>query len=107
MASHLISKAGLTRAVAKTGVVILIERLESALNLNIHSRMLVADGVKVTAQDTLCCLPVKPPPTSKLGRLAQQISQRVRRDLERRLSTSIKSKGASTTVLRHWVPFED
>jgi hypothetical protein len=45
LSSHLIKKAGYTKVTVKTGSVTLIHRFGSALNLNVHSRMLFLDGV--------------------------------------------------------------
>jgi len=45
ISSHLIKKAGFTRKTAQTGVVTLIQRFGSALNLNVHFHMLFLDGV--------------------------------------------------------------
>ena len=45
ISGHLIRKAGLTRGSAATGVVTLIQRFGSALNLNVHLHMRVLDGV--------------------------------------------------------------
>ena len=47
LSTHLIRKAGFTRAVAKTGAVTLVQHFGSALNLNLHFHMLVLDGVYV------------------------------------------------------------
>jgi ribosomal protein S27E len=47
--THLIHQAGLTRASgARTGIVTLVQRFGSALNLNIHLHMIVLDGVYTT-----------------------------------------------------------
>ena len=45
IATHLIRKAGYTKATAQTGGVTLIQRFGGALNLNIHFHMLFLDGV--------------------------------------------------------------
>ena len=45
IAGHLIREAGYTQQSARTGVVTLIQRFGSALNLNIHFHMLFLDGV--------------------------------------------------------------
>jgi len=42
MSTHLIRRAGLKQTIAQTGAVTLIQRLGSALNLNIHFHLLVA-----------------------------------------------------------------
>jgi ribosomal protein S27E len=44
ISAHLIKKAGSTRKSAQTGVVTLIQRFGSALNLNVHFHMLFLDG---------------------------------------------------------------
>jgi len=49
LATHLIKKAGLTHKTADAGVVTLIQRFGSALNLNIHCHMLFLDGVYLDA----------------------------------------------------------
>jgi len=44
--THLIKKAGLTRASgARSGAITFIQRFGSALNLNVHLHMLIPDGV--------------------------------------------------------------
>lgn len=45
ISGHLIKRAGLNRASAKTGAVTLIQCFGSALNLNIHFHMLFLDWV--------------------------------------------------------------
>ncbi len=45
ISGHLIHKSGLTRASDVTGAVILIQRLGSAFNLNVHFHLLVPDTV--------------------------------------------------------------
>jgi hypothetical protein len=45
VSTHLIKKAGYSKATARTGSVTLIQRLGSALNLNVHFHMLFLDGV--------------------------------------------------------------
>ena len=44
ISSHLLAKAGLTRATGNTGAVTLIQRLGSALNLNAHFHMILSKG---------------------------------------------------------------
>ena len=46
--SHLLGRAGFTRARTQSGAVTMIQRFGSALNLNIHFHMLVLDGVYAT-----------------------------------------------------------
>ena len=45
LSTHLIKKAGHTKATAQTGSVTLIQRFGSALNLNVYFHMLFLDGV--------------------------------------------------------------
>lgn len=51
IAAHLVRKAGLTKRIAWTGAVTLIQRFGSALNLNVHFHMLFLDGVYVENLD--------------------------------------------------------
>ncbi len=44
ISTHIVNKAGFSNKQAKTGAVTLIERFGSALNLNIHFRMLFLEG---------------------------------------------------------------
>ena len=44
----LLHKAGLTRARGATGAVTLVQRIGSALNLNVHFHMLFIDRVSVS-----------------------------------------------------------
>lgn len=82
--SHLIGRAGLTRAQAQTGAVTFIQRFGGALNLNIHFHMLVLDGVYVRRLGGIRFVPVAAPTSSELQRLVERISDRVGRHLERR-----------------------
>ena len=84
IATHLIKKAGYTRASARTGAVTLIQRFGSALNLNVHFHMLFLDGVYVDHSDgTVRFRWVKAPTSAELTPLAHTIAQRVGRYLER------------------------
>jgi len=49
IATYLAHKAGFAKTLALTGAVTLIQRIASALNLNIHFHMLFLDGVYVDA----------------------------------------------------------
>ena len=72
---------GLTRASgARTGVVTLIQRFGSALNLNPHFHMLCLNGV-YDANGYFW--PVKPPTCDDLGVIAHTIAIRVSRFLEK------------------------
>ena len=67
--SYLRKKAGVTRAQAKTGAVSLIQRFGGSLNLNIHFRCLVLDGVyqQSEADGTLEFHAIMPPTTEELS----------------------------------------
>jgi len=85
LSTHLIKKAGFTRAVAQTGAVTLIQRFGSALNLNLHFHMLVLDGVYVeNGHGGLRFHRLKAPNVDELKALVHAISHRLARFLERR-----------------------
>lgn len=85
IATHLIHKAGFTKAEAQTGSVTLIQRFGSALNLNVHFHMLFLDGVYAeNGRGQLCFHRVKAPTVAELNALVHTISHRVARFLERR-----------------------
>jgi hypothetical protein len=84
ISSHLIRKAGLTRATAVTGAVTLIQRFGSALNLNVHFHLLVLDGVyRREGEGRLRFVPVPAPSMEELNGLVQRIAERIGRSLER------------------------
>lgn len=84
IATHLIRKAGFTRTNARTGAVTLIQRFGSALNLNLHFHMLFLAGVYVERPDgRLRFRWVKAPLSAELTQLADTITRRVGRYLER------------------------
>ncbi len=84
ISTHLIHKAGLKCKAGATGAVTLIQRFGSALNLNIHFHILFLDGVYAYRDDRPPRFQrVKAPDKSELEDLAQLISQRVGRCLER------------------------
>jgi len=76
-----IKKARLTHRQAQCGAITLIQRSGSALNLNIHYHMLVPDGV--TEIDPPYFRTVSAPSAAELQALAQTISERIGRHLER------------------------
>jgi ribosomal protein S27E len=84
ISTHLIKKAGYTKASAQTGSVTLIQRFGSALNLNVHYHMLFPDGVY--AEDA-CGKQrfhrVKAPTYSELNTLVHTLSYRIARCLEK------------------------
>ena len=90
LATHLIKKAGFTKATAQTGAVTLIQRFggpafRSALNLNIHFHMLFLDGVYIQDKwGKTRFHRVKAPSVDELNTLAHTLSQRIARFLERR-----------------------
>ena len=125
--THLIRKAGYTRTTAYTGVVTLIQRFGSALNLNIHFHMLYLDGVYVDgAGSTARFRWVKAPTDDELTQLTDTIAHRIARYLERQgllerdsensylasdgvefvaMVTSASSSGLEPRRHRpHWVP---
>ena len=80
----LIHRAGLTRASrARTGVVTLIQRFGSALNLNVHLHMLVLDGVYTFENDKPRFRRVNAPDREHLATLLNRIIARVTRRLVR------------------------
>jgi ribosomal protein S27E len=85
IATHLIEKAGHTKATAQTGAVTLIQRFGSALNLNIHFHMLFLDGVYLS--DNADTPPrfhwVKAPTSNELSQLTPRMAERIGRFLER------------------------
>lgn len=67
-----------------TGVVTLIQRFGSALNLNVHFHLLVLDGVyRRDGEGRLVFVPVPSPSTEELKGLVQRIAERIGRSLER------------------------
>lgn len=84
IAAHLVRKAGLTHARARTGAVTLIQRFGSALNLNIHFHLLVLDGLYELTAARPCFRRVSPPTSSALELLLGRIVVRIARHLERR-----------------------
>ena len=85
IATHLSHKAGLTKPVAQTGAVTLIQHFGSALNLNIHFHMIFLDGVYTGGSSPLPIWfrPVTAPNRAELTRLTHTIAHRVGRYLER------------------------
>jgi len=84
IATHLTKKAGLSRRMAQTGAVTLVQRFGSALNLNVHFHMLFLDGVYVERHDgSLRFRWVTAPTGAELARLTQALALRIGRYLER------------------------
>ena len=84
LSTHLIKKAGFTKATAQSGSVTLIQRFGSALNLNVHFHMLFLDGV-YTEDDygTQRFHRVKSPTHDELNALVHTLSHRIARWLEK------------------------
>lgn len=85
LSTHLIRKAGFSKATSQTGAVTLIQLFGSAQNLNVHFHMLFLDGVY--AEDSrvkMCFHRVKAATQEELLRLTHTLSHRVARFLERR-----------------------
>jgi hypothetical protein len=82
ISTHLLHKAGLQLYDGGIGAVTLIQRFDSALNLNIHFHILFLDGVYVYRDNRPPRFQrLKAPDKSKLENLVQLISQRVGRCL--------------------------
>jgi hypothetical protein len=83
--TDLIHRAGLTRASgAQTGIVTLIQRFGSALNLNIHLHMIALDGVYTVGKSGKAKFHrVKTPNQTEMRTLLNRVIQRVVRRLER------------------------
>lgn len=83
--TDLILRAGLTRACgAQTGVVTLVQRFGSALNLNIHLHMIALDGVYTIGKSGKVKFHrVKAPNQTELRTLLNRVIQRVVRKLEK------------------------
>ena len=82
--THLIKKAGFSRRTAQAGAVTLIQRVGSALNLNVHFHMLFLDGVYVERPDgSLRFRWVRAPTSAELAGLTQTLARRIGRFLER------------------------
>jgi len=82
--TDLIQRAGLTRASrARTGVVTLIQRFGSALNLNVHLHMIILDGVYTMEHNQPRFHRVNAPDRQNLDKLLNRIIARVMRRLIR------------------------
>ena len=85
LSTHLIKKAGYTKATGQTGSVTLIQRFGSALNLNVHYHVLFLDGAY--AEDDYGKQRfhrVKAPSHDELNTLVHTLSHRIARCLEKR-----------------------
>ena len=82
--TDLIHRAGLTRkSGARSGIVTLIQRFGSALNLNVHLHMIVIDGVYTFDDDAMRFHSVKAPGSDDMKALLDRIIRRTIAQLER------------------------
>jgi hypothetical protein len=80
--TDLIARAGLNRASgARGGVVTLIQRFGSALNLNVHVHMIVLDGVYTLSNNRPRFHRVNAPRRDQLEKLLNRVIQRITRRL--------------------------
>lgn len=99
--TDLIKRAGLTRASgAQTGIVTLIQRFGSALNLNIHLHMIVLDGVYTPNAGEPRFHRVTAPSQKTLETLLNRIIKRLVRKLER-------SGRLAADPQQPWLNFDD
>ncbi|EPQ1460259.1 IS91 family transposase, partial [Acinetobacter baumannii] len=85
LSTHLIKKAGFTKATAQSGSVTLIQRFGSALNLNVHYHMLFLDGIYTEdGHGKQRFHRVKAPTHDELNTLVHTLSHRIARCLEKR-----------------------
>ncbi len=82
--TDLIHRAGLTRqSGARSGIVTLIQRFGSALNLNVHLHMIALDGAFTFDEDATRFHEAKAPSSDDMQRLLDRIIHRTVRQLER------------------------
>ncbi len=82
--TDLIHRAGLTRqSGARSGIITLIQRFGSALNLNIHLHMIALDGVYMFDDDATRFHSVKAPTSADMQSLLDRIIRRTISQLER------------------------
>ena len=85
LSTHLIKRAGYTRATAHTGPVTLIQRFGSALNLNLHFHLLFLDSVHAEDADGKPRFHrVRAPSHCDLNALAHTLSHHITRCVEKR-----------------------
>jgi len=97
--TDLIHRAGLTRkSGARSGIVTLIQRFGSALNLNVHLHMIVIDGVYTFDDDAMRFHSVKAPGSDDMKALLDRIIRNTSRYFhiatDRRLMLLIRRRGA-------------
>ncbi len=82
--TDLIHRAGLTRKCgARSGIITLVQRFGSALNLNVHLYMIALDGVYTFDDDSSRFNPLKAPTSADLQSLLDRIIHRTISQLER------------------------
>ncbi len=82
--TDLIHRAGLTRqSGARSGIITLVQRFGSALNLNVHLHMIVLDGVYTFDDDAPRFHSIKAPSQSDMQTLLDRIIRRTVSQLER------------------------
>ena len=82
--TDLIHRAGLTRqSGARSGIITLVQRFGSALNLNVHLHMIVLDGVYTFDDDATRFHGVKAPTSADMQKLLDRIISRTISQLER------------------------
>jgi len=103
--TDLIHRAGLTRkSGARSGIVTLIQRFGSALNLNVHLHMIVIDGVYTFDDDAMRFHSVKAPGSDDMKALLDRIIRRTiltERWKARRVLAGIREGVALPTPRRH------
>jgi hypothetical protein len=97
IAGDLCRCAGLRQREARAGGITLVQRLGSALNLNIHFHLLVADGVWQPTPLGPEFRRVPPPTRAQLERLLATLTRRIARHLVRRGWLREDAEGAALT----------
>jgi hypothetical protein len=72
ISGHILKKARLTRATGDTGAVTLIQRMGSALNLNVHFHLLVLDGAYLIDTEPPVFRRIGPPTLAELQALVER-----------------------------------
>jgi hypothetical protein len=89
ISTHIASRAGFSNKQAKTGAVTIIQRFDSALNLNIHFHMLFLEGaISENTWGGRTFARIKAPTNDDMVTLVHTISQRIARYLDRLMEWS-------------------
>lgn len=85
ISNHLIKKAGLSRAKAKSGAVTLIQRFGGSINLNVHFHQLAIDGVYELDENNEPRIfhPIAAPTKPELESILTEIINKITRYLEK------------------------